>query len=195
MITASLHTLSSTAPRSIWAKLLIPALALAAAPAAAQHTIDISGLESWGLDGDPDNELGIFFPGALDPDLGFIILEIRYDITIQTLGSSLLSDVTIRFGNSDGTFDGNWPDTFVPGAGFDFSGAQRFTGSFQTDLHLNADGQFHVQLFELFDDNPSAADAVLLPGSVMSFGRFIPAPGAVSLLALGALPLAKRRRR
>lgn len=165
-----------------------------AAPAFAQDTIDISGLESWGLDGDPQNQNGVYFPGPLDPELGYVILSIDYDISIQTFGESWLSDLTIRFGNSDGTFHGNWPDTFVPGAGASFGGIQRFTGSFQTDLHLNEDGEFHIELFESFDNNPGALDAMLLPGSTLTFGRFIPSPGTASMLAIAGLAATRRRR-
>jgi hypothetical protein len=170
-------------------------LALCLAPTAmADDTIDISGLESWGLDGDLQNQSGVFFPGPLDPDLGYIILRIDYDITIQTFGNSWFSDLTVRFGNSDGTFHGSWPDTFVPGAGADFGGIQRFTGSFETDIHLNEDAEFHVGLFERFDDNPGALDAALLSGSTMTFGIFIPAPGTASMLAIAGLAATRRRR-
>ena len=164
-------------------------------PALAQDTINISGLESWGLDGDLQNQNAVFFPGALDPELGYIILYINYDITIQTFGNSWFSDLTIRFGNSDGSFHGSWPDTFVPGAGADFGGIQRFTGTIQTDIHLNEDGEFHIELFETFDDNPGALDAMLMPGSTLTFGRFIPAPATASTLAFAGLALTRRRRR
>ena len=165
-----------------------------AMPALAQDTIDISGLESWGLDGDPQNQVGVFFPGPLDPELGYIILRIDYDITIQTLGNSWFSDLTVRFGNSDGTFHGSWPDTFVPGAGADFGGMQRFTGSFETDIHLNEDAEFHIELFETFDDNPGALDAFLMPGSTFTIHPFIPAPGTASTLAIAGLAATRRRR-
>lgn len=165
-----------------------------AAHAVAQDTINISGLESWGLDGDQQNQNAVFFPGTLDPELGYIILQIDYDMTIQTLGNSWLSDVNVRFGNSDGTFHGSWPDVFTPGAGADYSGTQRFTGSFQTDIHLNEDGEFHVELFETFDDNLGALDAFIMPGSTMTFGRFIPAPSGTVIFGLGALAISTRRR-
>lgn len=165
-----------------------------AMPAIAQDTIDISGLESWGLDGDPQNQVGVFFPGPLDPELGYIILRIDYDITIQTFGNSWFSDLTVRFGNSDGTFHGSWPDTFVPGAGADFGGMQRFTGSFETDIHLNEDAEFHIELFETFDDNPGALDAFLMPGSTFTIHPFIPAPGTASMLAIAGLAATRRRR-
>ena len=176
-------------------KLFIMLAVCLATPALADDTIDISGLQSWGLDGDVTNETGIFYPGALDPELGYIILRIDYDITIQTFGSSWLSDLNIRFGNSDATFHGSWPDTFIPGAGANSGGTQRFTGSFFTDIHLNKDAEFHVELFESFDDVAGGPDAVLLPGSTLTFGRFIPAPGGATTLGLGLLAIGARRRR
>lgn len=173
--------------------IIIAATSLAA-PALAQDTIDISGLQSWNADGDPSNESASYFLGTPDPDLGYIILTISYDITIQTFGESWLSDLNIRFGNTDGTFHGNWPDTFTPGQGDDFAGTQRYTGSFQTDIHLNDDGLFHLELFESFDDDPFAADAILMPGSTMTFGRFIPAPSGTAMLALGTVAACRRNR-
>ena len=166
-----------------------------AAPLNAQDTVDLGGLVSWGLDGDPGNQTSIFFPGPLDSELGYIVLTIQYDITIHTLGTSRLDEVNIRFGNSDGTFDGVWPDTFRPGQSHPFSGTQRFTGSFHTDFHLNPDAEFHVGLFESFDNDPFGVDAVLLPGSTMTLFRFIPAPGSAPLLAGLALAMGVRRRR
>lgn len=165
-----------------------------AAPLLAQDTIDISGLQSWNTDGDPLNETGIFYPGPLDPELGYIILYIEYDITIQTIGESWLSEVNLRYGNSDGTFHGSWPDVLTPGIGADYSGTQRFTGSFLTDIHLNIDGEFHVELFESFDDDPFAADAILLPGSTLTFGRFIPTPSGITLLGIAVLAACRRNR-
>lgn len=162
----------------------------------ARDSIDLSGLQSWDIDGSILNESRSFQlaePGPIK-GFGYIILDIDYDITIQTMGSSRLSELVIRFGNSDGTFHGNWPDTFQPGFGANFSGTQRFTGSFQTDIHLNEDGLFVVELFEAFNDLPGA-DAVLLDGSTMSLGVFIPAPGGATLLAMSAGMLGARRRR
>ena len=169
-------------------------LAALAAPLLAQDTIDISGLQSWNLDGDPSNQTGVYYPGSLDPELGYIILYIEYDITIQTIGESWLSEVNLRYGNSDGTFHGSWPDVLTPGIGADYSGTQRFTGSFLTDIHLNIDGEFHVELFESFDDDPFAADAILLPGSTLTFGRFIPTPSGITLLGIGVLAACRRNR-
>ena len=158
----------------------------------AQASIDVSGMQSWGFDGDPLNETMIFDV----PFNGFgVILGVQYDITVQTINESWLDEVNVRFGNSDGTFHGNWPDSFRPGAGDGFSGTQRYTGSFITDFHLNADSEVHISLFETgFDDNLNSPDAILLPGSTMTFSYFIPSPSTSALLGFGLLSATRRRR-
>lgn len=123
-----------------------------------------------------------------------MVLRISYDFTIQTSNDSWISDVNVRFGNSDGTFHGIWPDVFSPGLGADFAGTQRFTGIFSTDLHLNPDGEFRVSLFESRDDNANAADAVLLGGSTMTIDFFIPSPSSGIIFCMSTL-LATRRKR
>ena len=158
----------------------------------AQETFDVSGLQSWDLDGDIDNQTMILSPTQGAPFN--VIVSVSYDFTIETFGGSWFSEVNARFGNSDGTFDGAWPDTFTPALGFDLGGIQRFTGSFETDFHLNADGEFHLSLFESFDDNPDGVDAVLLAGSTITLGYFIPAPGTGALIGMGGLLVARRRR-
>tara|TARA_R110002072_G_scaffold42064_13_gene118243 strand:+ start:26546 stop:27127 length:582 start_codon:yes stop_codon:yes gene_type:complete len=171
------------------------AMGLCASVGHAQEVIDVSGMQSWGLDGDVLNELGVFATTQSgDPEIGGIVLGITYDLTIETFGSSWLSDVNIRFGNSDGTFHGAWPDTFTPGLGVDQGGVQRFTGSFATDFHLNADKEFHMTLFESFDDNPGFADAVFREGSTITLEYFIPAPTTSAMLGMGLLCATRRRR-
>jgi len=165
-------------------------LSLMTMPGYAQFTLDLSGMSSNGLDGDPANETRVF---DIEDTFFNVILSIEYDITIQASDPSLLADVIVRFGNSDGTFHGVWPDTFTPGDGVFSSGTQRFTGSFSTDIHLNPDLEFHVSLFESFDDLVGA-DAVLLDGSWIELGPFIPSPGALSMLGLSTVVLGRRRR-
>lgn len=165
-------------------------LSLMTMPGFGQFTLDLSGMSSNGLDGDFANETRVFSI----PDSFFnVILQIDYDITIQATDPSQFDDLNIRFGNSDGTFHGVWPDTFTPGDGVFSSGTQRFIGSFSTDIHLNPDLEFHVTLFESIDDLVGA-DAVLLDGSWMELGMFIPSPGALSLLGISTAVFARRRR-
>lgn len=165
-------------------------VACASVANAGNATIELAGIESWGVDGDPMNEVAVFDV----PFNGFgVILGISYDITVETSGSAWLSDVNLRFGNSTGTFHGSWPDTIEFG-GPPVAGTQRYTGSFFTDIHLNPDSEFHISLFQSFDANSNALDAVLLPGSTMSFSYFIPSPSSAGVLAMGGVCFARRRR-
>ncbi|MGJ8636698.1 MAG: hypothetical protein ACSHX5_07625 [Phycisphaerales bacterium] len=153
--------------------------------------LDLSGLQSQGLDGDLFNQTTLYDAFTVLPY--YVVVNIEYDITIQTVGSSWLSDLHVRFGNSSGTFVGDWPDTFVPGMGDDFSGTQRYTGSFMTNIDVSGDYEFHITLFESFDDT-GLVDAYLLEGSTMTLDLVMPAPSSAMLLGLGGAFATRRRR-
>ena len=165
------------------------ALSTATTVAGAGLSFDISGMEAWGNDGNPLNDSRVF---DVQDTFFNVILSINYDITIQTLNNSTFSDINFRFGNSDGTFDGVWPDTFAPGAGINEPGIQRFVGSFFTDFHLNDDLEFHLSIFDTFDND--GLDAVVLEGSTVSLGVFIPSPGTGMILGCAGLMAVRRRR-
>ena len=101
-------------------------------------------------------------------------------------------EVMFRYGNSDGTFHGDWPETFAPGEGNSGTGTQRFVGSFLTDFHLNDDLEFHLSMFDTLDD-PNT-DAVVLDGSSVTLNVFIPSPGTGMVLGCAGLLAARRRR-
>ena len=176
-------------------KALIAALILSSAANA--DIVDLTGLEFHGVDGDPLNGTRSFQlaePGPIK-DFGYIILEIHYDLTILASPGSSFDNLNIRYGNTDGTFHGNWPDSFQPAQGTPGDGTVRFTGSFFTDIHLNEDGLFNVELFESADDGFFGTDAVLLGGSTLELFQFIPAPGTTGIFAFGVLLTGARRRR
>ncbi len=152
-------------------------------------TFDISGMEAWGTDGNPLNDSRVF---DVEDTIFNVILSIQYDITIQTTFPSTLSDINFRFGNSDGSFHGVWSDTFAPGVGIDQPGTQRFVGSFDTDFHLHEDLEFHFSIFDTFDND--GLDAVVLDGSTVSLGIFIPSPGSGVVLGGVGMMMARRRR-
>jgi len=154
-------------------------------------TINLSGMESWDLFGDPDNTLlsfGLF--GSAQ------IIAIDWSLMITAHGASWLSEVNINLSNTDksGSFN------LTPGSGNDAPG----TGSFSSggfvdlvgpgdDFALNADGQLHVELYESFDDVDDAVDATFGTASFIRV-QYVPAPGALAVLGLGGFISTRRKR-
>jgi hypothetical protein len=157
------------------------------------NVVDLSGLESWDLEGDPDNQI---FNIDRSPGGKFgVILGVSYDFTVQTVGTSWLSDVNLNLEIIDGWFhDPFWPEPFALGPGDNFGGTQRYTGFFEADVHLNPDGKFNVSLFESFDDQPDGVDAILLEGSTLTVHWFIPSPGTGAVFGSWGMLMARRRR-
>ncbi|MBL4809505.1 MAG: PEP-CTERM sorting domain-containing protein [Phycisphaerales bacterium] len=172
--------------------------ATAGAPAAvATITLDLSGINTWDLFGDPDNLVMILDGGPFANELSRVI-GVGWDVTIETFDGSWLSEATIAIENSDqsGSF-------FVgPGSGIDTSGIQSFSSGGLVDLvnegldfTLNEDGDFRIEFYETFDDNPDLVDAEFLAGSTLRIQyTIIPAPGSIALLGLGGLMSVRRRR-
>lgn len=153
--------------------------------------IDLSGFNSWDTKGSPFNEsLVIPFPSR------FQITGISWDLTIETIGGSWLSEPNIRLFNTDET--GGF--TFVPGIGFDNSGIMTFVGSIDLvasgdDFTTNTDNLLNIEIFESFDDFPGGIDALFQNGSSLTIHlKKVPAPGSLALLGLGGLVATRRRR-
>lgn len=117
---------------------------------------------SWDALDDTDNVVAVFNIGA-----GNELTGAAYDVQIESVGASWLSEATIQLSNSDGSADPN--AIFVtPGVGEDAAGTMEFSsGGVVTfaDIPLpnivpNADGEIHVQFFESFDDSADAIDAL-----------------------------------
>jgi len=166
------------------------------AAAVATITLDLSGLTSWDLLGDADN-LVMIVDGGPFAEFAHVI-GVGWDVSIETFGGSWLSETTIAVENSDQS-----SSFFVgPGSGIDTSGTQSFSSgglisliSEGLDFHLNEDGDFRIELFETFDDNPDEIDAEFLAGSSIQIQyTIVPAPGAMALLGLGGLVSVRRRR-
>jgi len=159
-------------------------------------TLDLSGLMTWDLLGDPDNLVMIIDGGPL-AEFSHVV-GVGWDVTIETSGGSWLSEATIGIENSDqssGVFLG-------PGSGTDTSGTVAFNSgglidivSEGLDFYLNEDGDFRIEFFETFDDNPDEIDAEFLLGSSLQIKyTLIPAPSAMALMGLGGLLTVRRRR-
>ncbi|MGB0514864.1 MAG: hypothetical protein ACPGJE_08505, partial [Wenzhouxiangellaceae bacterium] len=111
-------------------------------------------------------------------------------------GDSWLSEATIQFSNSSGSADPNAINLTV-GAGEDTPGDQDFSSGGAIidfsdnglpDVTAGADGILRLQLFEGFDDNPDAIDAVYRETNS-------PAPCDGLLLACTGLPDCRPPRR
>ncbi|MGJ8637410.1 MAG: hypothetical protein ACSHX5_11240 [Phycisphaerales bacterium] len=154
----------------------------------ASITIDLSGMNSWDLQGDIDNESTDLFLG------GGYIFAIGWDVQIQTIGSSWLSEVTINL--DDELF-------ITPGIGDDFAGTMSYSSGgminlidLGKDFFVNGDGILSLEIFESFDDVPDAIDAVFGPGSKFYIQTVLtpPTPGTAGVLAIAGLVASRRRR-
>ncbi len=165
--------------------------------AIATITLDLSGISTWDLFGDSDNVVMILEGGAEAANSH--VIGLGWDLTIDTEGLSWLSDPQIGVENSDasaGAFVG-------PGTGMDTDGTMAFSSGgivniVETgfDFFLNADGQFRVEFFEVFDDVEDGVDATFLAGSEFKIQyTIVPAPGALALMGLGGGLVATRRKR
>lgn len=156
-------------------------------------------LASWDLEDDSDNVL-------VSLDLASIIgfgagtaLEINayaWDVTIDTIGASWLSEASVSFENTSG--DSFF--TLTPGAGDDFGGTKHYAGLEPTPVStILSDGILVLQFFESFDDGADDVDA-FWSGSITVNAieaAVIPIPAALPLLlsGLGIFGLLGRRRR
>jgi hypothetical protein len=155
-------------------------------------TINFTDLESWDASGSPNNSVLSVNIGA-----GNTITGIGWDVTVETVGASWLSEPVFRFADSSGADAGLF---LTVGAGNDMPGTMNFASGGVLDLSDNgipnitlADGILQIELFESYDDVPGEIDA-FLTGSLTIGLLEIPAPGAAALFGLGGLAAARRRR-
>ncbi|MBO6512503.1 MAG: hypothetical protein JJ974_00880 [Phycisphaerales bacterium] len=150
-------------------------------------TIDLSGMNSWDLQGDLSNEFTSLFLS------GGFVTAIGWDVQIQTVGASWLSEVTI--GIEDELF-------LTPGIGDDFAGTSSYSSGglidlVDLDLAFFVDGfSLDIEIFESFDDVNDEIDAVFGQGSVLYVQTVLtpPTPGTAGALAIAGLFISRRRR-
>lgn len=162
----------------------LAAVAALAGTAAASHstiTIDVSGVNSWGFQGDPQNEFINVFLGA-----NASITNIAWDVNLTTLGISWADENTM-------TFNGAESVNVALGDAFTVSNAN-YAGSQGSGLVLGADGMLSIEVHEVgFDDNPGDVDSFYEAGSSITIS-YVPAPGALAVLGMGGLVAGRRRR-
>ncbi len=172
--------------KKLWLSLLGgAALSFSAAANAATTTLDLSGIDSWDVQGDPDN-LVI----SLDLGAGSVLTGIGWDVTLTPVGASWYSEPTIGLTDSGGGQGIN----VAPGAGNDIAGngvpmsfssggIVSFADVGLPDIVL-ADGFLLLEFFEGFDDFPDEIDATWGGSLTLEFTP-IPLPAAAWLLISG----------
>jgi len=157
----------------------------------ASTTIDISGLNAY--DG-----LGQSVDQVLDA-VGFANSDIHgigWNLQVETIGDSWLSDLRMQFRSSNGeSYDTTlFGSNDGPGQGQSYVPMVDFWGGLGFHFLQEQDGVFEVELYDTFIDNPGGAEATLLDGSVLYIQYWIPTPGTLALFGAGGLLTARRRR-
>jgi len=166
------------------------------------YTVDLEDAESWGHLGNDDNMILTFdvTPGYR----GDTVTGIAWDLTIETVGESWLSDVTFGFNDSTGDAPGGFDFTpgADPGGSNDMPGVRRFASDGFADLTFNGlpnlrlqhDGLLVIEIYEVFDDDLGSVDAFI--SGTLTIGLLgLPAPsGAVVFFGLGGAVATRRRR-
>lgn len=162
-------------------------------------SVDVSGIESWDALGSANNTVLVLDLAAalgLPSGTPMSMTSVGWDVTLEALGTSWLSELRVGFADSANNFG-----VFLrPGAGTNNPGTGSFSSGGQVDLTdvgvpnlFLADGVLRLDFHESFDDAANVLDGVWLSGSLF-VGVDVPAPGAAALLGLGGLTAARRRR-
>lgn len=152
--------------------------------------LDITGVEHWDAQGDPDNTVlaEVLGPGAVMTGVG-------WDVTLTTVGASWLSEAVSYFDGSDQDLSGLF---LTVGVGNGMPGTMTFSSGGIIDLSDNgipnipvlADETLYIEFFESFVDNDGSADSVYDPVSTYDIvGIGFVTPGSFPIPTLGTIGL------
>lgn len=141
-----------------------------------QLEVDIGGVNSWDLVGDPDNEVMLVDLADmlnLPPGSEVTMNGIGWDVELAVSCPSWFSDATMSFADFPGAAD---VVVLRPGVGFDFcdSDSMNFTvdafklQDVKVDDIVVSDGVLEIEFFESFDDFVDGIDATWLEGSTVT---------------------------
>lgn len=152
------------------------------------YTLDVSGLSFNDAQGSVFNERINFLlaPGAL-------ITGIGWDVRLTTIGASWASEAVLRFEDQIDLAVGSLDSFPVSDTHYSSGGVVDLTDAGLSNIRL-MDSTLDIEAYDSFVDNGGSGDAYFEAGSLLYIGIEFPAPGAMGLLGLGGLVLARRRR-
>lgn len=153
-------------------------------------TIDISGYQSFDLQGSPLNKIFHVLVGV-----GTEITALEWDLNLSTVGGSWASEAVIGFENQLNLTPGIADAFPVTNANYSSDGIIDLSDVGLPNITVGADGLLALEFFESFDDVPGVADAIWLAGSTITiYTPGWPTPGTASSLAFAGLIASRRKR-
>jgi len=166
---------------------------------AAQLTVDINGIDSYGLFRSPDNSVLNFDIGA-----NSYITNVTYNVNVSAYSPSWLSELAFAFTNSKVTEGVLINPAFI----YDIPGTATFTDTVDLvaeglDFYIGADGIMRLEFYEDFNDPRISPDGRWNFGTITfeytpeQVAGEVPEPATALLLGGGAMLMgyAGRRRR
>jgi len=123
--------------------------------------LSVEGMETWGSSGAPNNSTM-----TLDIGVGNEVIGVGYDVTIETLGFSWLSEsrLSVRSNEGDSTASG----AVIQPSSTTGTGVESNQGEVAVSVFANAGGEIFLEWFESFDDGgPGTQDSVWSDGGIV----------------------------